>query len=219
MWWIPITISVAWLLKEILTDDASNQSRYEAVEQSILEKNFIRLGQSLESERGTSILIMGQPGAGKSSIVDQVTDYKSIPRPRIGQFTDATDWSTDITIPLFSKYNGIRFIDTPGYDTKNHPAESYIARFPFSKVDKAIFVVKGKVREADDLIFKQLVSRLGAHRILLVRSYADNLSDSEKHEISSDLDLQLKFKRHNVPLVFLSNRFNFGIVEIKNFIS
>jgi GTPase SAR1 family protein len=67
--------------------------------ETILEKNFVLLGNKLNENTKNEkligkkkILILGQPGAGKSSLLWSISDKKCNPKPNIGQNTNDTNW-------------------------------------------------------------------------------------------------------------------------------
>lgn len=218
MWWIPVAIVGAWVVKKCLEDDETYSPTPSL---TTLEKNFLRLKEELENHTFKSIAIIGQPGAGKSSLLDTMTDGRCIPRPQLGQATDTTDWSNSSDTNLVNKYYGFKFIDTPGYDTLKHPTRSYIEYFPFNCVSQVILLIRGKVHQADEEIYNKLIRTFGDEsfrKVLLVRGFSDDLTEKERREILEDFDAKLRYRKRNIKVVFLSNRYKHGIMEVQRFI-
>ena len=190
-----------------------------SAKKTVLEENFERLSRLLDDGRALSVAVIGQAGAGKSSLIDTVTDGKSQPRPKTGQGTDATDWSRDIKVELFNRYQDVRFIDTPGYGTATHSTKSYLEYLPIRKIDKIIFVIKGKIREDDEKMFKKIAQDIKERRnLIIVRAYAENMTEAEKKEILADINTRLICGRNNISVVFYSSRYGYGVDAVKRFV-
>lgn len=186
---------------------------------AILNQNFNRLEHYLNVSSQRSIAVIGQPGAGKSSLIRKITNGRCEPEPIIGQQTDATDWSTNPSVNLVHYSGKSIFIDTPGYGTAKHPLSSYLSHFPFNSIDYFLYIIKGKIHQTDEEMFQYLNELANqTSNIILIRSYSDDLTDEEKLQIKRDLFAKLRYKSHNIPLVFLSNRTGDGISEIKEYI-
>lgn len=184
-----------------------------------LIKNFHTLTTCLESINNRKILFIGQPGAGKSSLICNLTNKKCFPLPKIGSHTDATDWSQeDIDDPTI-KYNDLTLVDTPGYDTNSHPLDEYIKHFPFHCFDNAVFIIKGKLRKSDKKIYNILLDMSKElsdnYKISIVKTFRDEVDDSEIDEFTNDVKTHLKI-RDTDSLHIVSNRNNFGIEDLKN---
>ena len=92
MLWLAIPFAV--ILGKVIYDASSSPSP-PAPEKTVLQKNLLRLGSLLRKEPGYKVAILGQPGAGKSSLLKKMTKGQVTPLPVIGIQTDATDWSQD----------------------------------------------------------------------------------------------------------------------------
>jgi GTPase Era involved in 16S rRNA processing len=211
MWWIPVAFVGGYLVKKLI----DNNVQVYTVPLTTLERNMVRLSSSLEQLTDKKkIAVLGQAGAGKSTLIDKLTLSQCSPRPSIGQKTDATNWSNIIIDDFWYSYQDFVFVDVPGYDTSNHPTESYIDCFPFQKFDCIIFMIKGKVRESDNKIWKTLASNaLLLEKTQIVRSFAENLTPEEIDEIIKDLNLHFEKK----PIV-MSNRNETGFDEIRKYL-
>lgn len=185
---------------------------------AILHQNFNRLNNDLHFSNQPTIAVFGQPGAGKSSLIHKITNGNCEPKPLIGQQTDATDWSTNPLVDLLHASETSIYIDTPGYGTAHHPLSSYLSHFPFSSIDTYLFVVKGKIRQTDEEMFQYITQFTNPDsNIVLIRSFSDDLTDEEKFQVKRDLFAKLRYKLHNIPLVFLSNRTGDGLSELQEY--
>jgi len=209
-WLIPVGIvaCVTWLMS---TEDEVKSKTY-----SLLEKNFRKLKNKLEEENKTKILIIGQPGAGKSSLLKYVTNDKCVPSPIIGQKTDATHWHDTEINNFFHLYLNKIFVDSPGYDTNNHPIHSYLKYFPFSSFHKVIFVLHGKIHDSDKKILMKIKSEVKLKSIIIVHSFSEKSSIKIKREIKHDIQ---KVFNTNFPLVFFSSKTKEGVNEVQLFIN
>jgi predicted GTPase len=187
VWWVLIPVAViAGVVIAAASADAP----------SILEQNLRKLRDLLSARRGPKIALLGQPGAGKSSLLDRLTDGRCVPRPVIGTTTDATDWSKSLDVTLLHEFGTMVFVDTPGYDTEKHPVKSYLDLFPFDAFDSIILVLSSKVHQADDEMLQVLDRRvsegkLPAWKLFLVRCFADTLSPDEEAAVERDLRSRL----------------------------
>lgn len=216
MWWlvVPAVGLLGKLVIDALDEPQTAPSRPRT--KTILEKNLSRLRTELQSMGQHRIAILGQPGAGKSSLLKKMTSGKVIPLPVIGAETDATNWAERDDCNLLSRFKHYTFIDVPGYDTASHPADVMLNNFPFSGFDAYVFVVRGKLRAADERIFAA-ISESGKP-VCVARSFADSTDDEERAAITHDLHQRLGMaKDHHIG--FFSNRTGEGISAIFDAIS
>jgi len=106
----------------------------------------------LDKERNTKVTValFGQPGAGKSSLINKI----------VGRKVAEVGVETDKTVKAASyEANGLYFEDLPGYGTKNFPKESYFDRFNIQQFDLFLCVTSGKLHQADTEFFQELVKR------------------------------------------------------------
>ena len=189
---------------------------------TVLEENLAGLKEKLRSGECSNVKIglLGQPGAWKSSLLDIICNYSCVPRPVIGHQTNATDWSLSANDSIILNYDHVSFVDTPGYDTKAHPVRSYLNYFPFAELDKIVLLIKGKVHSSDEEVFRKIVNLTPntAHKLIVVRSFSDNLTDLEKREIAQDFNDKFNIDDKGIKLVFLSDKHKCGIDAIKKFI-
>lgn len=214
-----LLIPVIGLVGKVIYDSVTEESAPAPApvrRKTTLESNLERLSRELRSENGRKIAIIGQPGAGKSSLLKKMTGGKVVPLPVIGNHTDATNWSSDIGCNLLSRYNGKVFSDVPGYDTQTHPVDVFKSNFPFRDFDGFLFVVRGKLYGADEEIFR-LASRIGKP-IFIARSFLDSLDEGELEVSEEDIKKRLSVPQ-SAKFFFFSNRTDEGVDAIFRAIS
>ena len=215
MWWlIPVAAAaVAKLAYDAVYKRPNEQPRtHQARPKSILESNLARLDKQLHGDRGKKrIAIFGQPGAGKSSLLKKMTGGAATPPPIIGVQTDATDWSKSTECDLLSTYLDCVFADVPGYDTDSHPTDTFIHHFPWNRFEIYIFVVKGKLLHADELIFTHITSSKGT--VCIAKSFSESQDKTERSAIKRDLKSRL-YIRPGTPFIFFDNRSGEGISAV-----
>lgn len=195
----------------------------ETIPPTILEENFVKLNEVLKDiPIDRKIVIIGQPGSGKSSVLRSLSNNRCKPLPKVGQDTDTTSWNTKLKSKFFHKYMGKIFVDTPGYDTKNHPVDSYIRRFPFDQFNKVLIIISGKIHHADERILKHLEKIYGdfySEKLILVRSFSDTLNRSDKVVIEEEINLKFEISKKNITMKFLSNKSKAGVKPIKKILN
>lgn len=207
---IPFLLPVAgaaallwWLLSD---QEKSKPSEY----LSTLDQNLLRLRSMLDGRASVNAAFVGQPGAGKSSLVRAVTGGKCEPLPEIGIGTDATDWSTRADVELLTRYSDTVLVDAPGWDTDRHPVGSFVRHFPFNRFDTLVMVVSGKLRSGDEEGFA--AAARAARRRVVVRTYCESLDAGERQSVANDLVSRIG----PVQVVFASNRTNEGLEALRD---
>lgn len=209
MWWL-IPIAVVGVGK-VIYDLANEPVRTKPTQKTVLESNLERLRVQLKSQRGRKIAILGQPGAGKSSLLKGMTNGLVDPLPVIGTQTDATNWSVDPDCSLLSKHQEYIFTDVPGYDTDSHPTAVFTSLFPWDQFDAFIFVVRGKLHQADEVIYKHFA--IQGKNVFLARSFSESLSEQDRAAVESDLRFRFSASPRT-QLFFFSNRTSEGVTDI-----
>ena len=85
-----------------------------------------------------SIALFGQPGSGKSSLINKIIGKKVA---KEGVVTDTT------TEQAMYEHNGLQFVDLPGYDTKRFPRETFFRNFNIESFDLFLCIFSGKLRQ------------------------------------------------------------------------
>ena len=153
------------------------------------------------------VALFGQPGAGKSSLINTIVGAKVA---HVSQKTDAT------TEAQIVEYKGLLFVDLPGYGTSKFPANQWVTKFQPEQYDLFLCVFKGKMHDDDTRFFRGLAK----DRVcLFVRTYADSLWEDEKtiDELKKVLidDTRKHTEKSDVKVHFVSNRTLEGIVELE----
>jgi GTP-binding protein EngB required for normal cell division len=193
--------------------ESGNESKKEPDPHRILKMNLSSLKNALSGADVVAmkrIAIIGAPGAGKSSLIISLTNNEIIPIPKVGITTDATDWSKEFVSNIIGLYKNNYIVDVPGYDTKSHPLELYLNYFPFSLFDIFVFVLRGKISKADEVIYR--IKKLNKNKYIVVARLLDDQGDALQSEIESDLQIHLD---ENVTVEFFSNQNYVGIDVIR----
>lgn len=164
-----------------------------------------------ESEITLKIAFFGQPGAGKSSLINKLVNKKIM---KVGSWTDTTtkDNSHD--------WNGLKIVDLPGYGTTMFPKDTYFDTFDILSFDLFICVFSGKFHQVDIEFFQRLKGEGKA--CLFVRNKRDDLWEEDKtieqieQEIMDDLNKLIKSEE---IVYFTSCRKNYGLSELSEAIS
>lgn len=172
----------------------------------------IRLKLDEENRTTVSVALFGQPGAGKSSLINNI----------VGKKVAAVGVETDKTIKEESyEANGLKFVDLPGYGTKNFPKESYFEKFDIPKFDLFLCVSSGKLHQADTEFFQELVKR-GKVCIFVVNKHDELWEEGVRVEELEQrkIDDITKHVGQPVRIIFTSCREGTGLdalnVEIQN---
>jgi small GTP-binding protein len=149
------------------------------------------------------VALFGQPGAGKSSLINRILGRKAA---QVGVETDKT-----ITADSY-EHNGITLVDLPGYGTKNFPKENYFDRFDIPEFDLFLCVSSGKLHQADTEFFHQLL-KVGKVCIFVVNKHDELWEDGVSIEILEQRkrDDIRKHAEHDVEVLFTSCRANTGV--------
>ena len=106
-------------------------------------------------------------------------------------------------------------MDVPGYDTVSHPIDAFLSDFPFDGFDAYIFIVRGKLRSADEIILKKIKSVRG--RFVVARSFSEGLSQEERIAFQDDIKSRLELDAAE-RVIFFSNRTGDGIQKLKDLV-
>ena len=129
---------------------------------------FIKSWQK-ESDKKLTIALFGQPGSGKSSLINELVGEK------VAEVSATTDTTKKAQIVEF---NDVIFVDLPGYDTSTFPSNKYFDSFSPFQYDLFICVFSNKLVQADKDFFRQI--HLSLRECIFVRNKVDSLYDAEK---------------------------------------
>lgn len=144
--------------------------------------NFDEIKAKAEAAEKTpvNIALFGQPGAGKSSLVNAIIGQTLA---KVGVENDVTTFRTDYD------WNGLFLSDLPGYGTAKFPADQYFEKFEIAKFDVFLCVASGKLKDDDIRFFKDLVH--AGKRCLFVR----NKFDAEFEEGVTESELRARITK------------------------
>ncbi|MGE4457568.1 MAG: GTPase [Arcobacteraceae bacterium] len=153
------------------------------------------------------VALFGQPGAGKSSLINKLVGAK------VAEVGVETDKTTDAKT---YKHKGVCFIDLPGYGTENFPKEGYFNRFDILKKDIFLCVTSNKLLASDTEFFNELKKE---NKICI---FVVNKSDELWEEgVSIDelkqrklKDMKEKLKDETIDVIFTSCKNEQGFDEL-----
>lgn len=139
-----------------------------------------------ESGQKLTIALFGQPGAGKSSLINELLGKKVA---TVSVETDTTKKAQVI------EGDEVVLVDLPGYDTSEFPTNNYFSMFNPMQYDLFLCVFSNKLKQADVDFFRKLT--LAQRECVFVRNKIDGLYDDNKTiaelkaEIKEDVAKQL----------------------------
>lgn len=163
----------------------------------------------LTEEEKVKIAFFGQPGAGKSSLINEIVGEE------VSQVSSYTDTTVDAE-PY--EWNNLVLMDLPGYGTEMFPKETYWNQFNIDEYDLFLCVLSGKWHDSDTEFFNKLKNK--GKVCIFVRNQSDNLFDKRKSidqikaEIKVDISLQIHIKTDDFELIFTSCKTGEGIDEL-----
>lgn len=148
-----------------------------------------------EEKQKVKIAFFGQPGAGKSSLINELVGVT------IAKVSNATDTTKAAQVV---EYHGAVYVDLPGYDTSAFPANEYFERFNPRQYDLFICVFSGKLQRADTEFFRLLQKE--QRPCLFVRNKADSIYDEDKTlaEAKADIVSDVKEQVGEAAVLFTS---------------
>ncbi|MBO5516285.1 MAG: GTPase domain-containing protein [Schwartzia sp.] len=165
-----------------------------------------------ELEEEVHIALVGQPGAGKSSLINKL----------IGRKLFETGVHTDTTVDMQeAAFGTLRIHDLPGYGTARFPVERWVEEFHPEQYDLYLFVFEGKLHDSDAILFTYLKQWRDEreHPFFIVRNKKDQIWDEEKpkdalmDEIAKDV--RDKLDEPDAAVQFVSCRTGEGIEDLK----
>lgn len=212
MWWlaVPVTIGLGKLIYNVVADDRPRQPT--PPPDTPLIKNLRALRELTQKPDPRRVAFLGQPGAGKSTIVCKLSKGRARPAPVIGTHTDATNWAERTGVDLLCQWGKRVAADVPGYDTSTHPVSAFVTHFPFANFGKICLVVHGKIHAADIAIYEAICC--DDITPIVVRSRAESLDENERQAVLQDL-CQRFVGLQPSSVVFVSSRTGTGLEELR----
>lgn len=177
-----------------------------------LQTEFRNILEKIKRDQGThtKIAVVGQPGSGKSSIINALIGHKVA---RTGQGTDITRKGVRY------RYEFLEIVDLPGYGTTMFPLSEWKEKFKIHQYDIIFFVFSGKLTKDDCDLFESVADyNKSGHRrpLLLIRNHCSDLASHEDRE-AIRRDIYTKLPEGLVgELYFVDCRYQNGIDKVRN---
>lgn len=212
MWWlaIPATIGLGKIIYDAVGDYRAPRPTPPA--DTILIKNLRALKEMTAKPDAHRVAFLGQPGAGKSTIVSKLSKGRARPAPLIGTRTDATNWAERTGVDLLCHWGKRVAADVPGYDTTTHPVSAFVTYFPFANFGKICLVIRGKIHASDVKIYEAM--RRDEITPIVLRTCAESLEEGERQAALKDLGEHFVGLRPS-SIVFVSSRTGEGFDELR----
>ncbi|MBA4063194.1 MAG: hypothetical protein C0501_05675 [Isosphaera sp.] len=165
-----------------------------------------RVRERMTADNRVSIALFGQPGCGKSSLINRLIGRRVADE---GVGNDVTTARQDY------EWNGLTLVDLPGYDTARFPAGEYLARFRVLDFDLLLCVFDGKFHRADTDLFHEVTAR--GKPCLFVRNKHDTLWQDGKElaELEREVGATVAGQVGRAePVYFTSCRLATGLGEL-----
>ena len=150
-------------------------------------------------EKNVTIVLFGQPGSGKSSLINAVCGREAV---KTGEETDTTKDAVVV------EHGDVTFIDLPGYGTEGFPEEAFLEKFQPFQYDLFLCVFSDKLRAADTRFFRLLEAM--KKPCIFVRNKLDLIYDEgrtlEESEEAIRRDVAFQLGSDAFDLVFVSTR-------------
>jgi GTP-binding protein EngB required for normal cell division/uncharacterized protein (DUF697 family) len=176
-------------------------------------KNIGDIVTELGKEKATkiNIALFGQPGSGKSSLINAIIGEN------VAEVSTRTDTTTEEGSVVWGEEDSLLLTDLPGYGTTRFPAHDYWQRFDLDKYDLFICVFSGKFHQADDELFNKIIEK--GKSCVFVRNFSDTLFDTKKLKTKDVLKDEIREaikERYSeqLKLIFTSCATNEGIGEL-----
>ncbi len=158
------------------------------------------------------IALLGQPGAGKSSLINALLGKKVF---EVGVHTDTTVEAQE------AEFGSLVITDLPGYGTAKFPVKDWVEKFRPYDYDLYLFVFEGKLHDSDAELFKYLKKWRDErkHPFFIVRNKADQIWDEDKslEELQNEIrqDVIGKVNESTTKVYFTSCKDRTGLLPLK----
>ncbi|MGE5516209.1 MAG: GTPase [Bacteroidota bacterium] len=134
--------------------------------------NQIKEALRADDQVKVRVALFGQPGAGKSSLINRLAGLRPPKAAPVGV-------ETDKTVDEARYEHGDLFLhDLPGYGTQRFPADGFYERFALNEKDLFLCVISGKLHSGDVALFKEL--KIHGKVCLFVVNQCDSLYEDGK---------------------------------------
>lgn len=175
-----------------------------------IEEEAKKIREILEQEQANKIKValFGQPGSGKSSLVNKLLNGEVV------KVSPSTDETIEATIV---EYSNVLLVDLPGYGTTRFPGNDYFSKFNIQDFDIYLCVFEGKFHDDDTKFFREL--KQNGRTCIFVRNKSDALWQDGKTEeeleqvIVGDVEKQVGSRE---KVIFTSCQTGKGIGNLSN---
>lgn len=200
---------VGWAITAIWTATDIAGPAYRVTIPSVIQVAFLRAKLKYQlPDNKLKIALFGQPGSGKSSIINAIIGKKVVEN---GVSTDKTVEAKQIL------WKNILLVDLPGYDTSKFPKDSFLKKFSISSFDIFVCVFSNKLHHADVEFFTKLSQN--NQTCIFVRNRHDELWEEDKAIFELERDIRDDVNRllnRKVKVVFTSCKNRTGIENLKS---